>query len=367
MLIAIVIVSGCSDPGTVYVYGGSLSSKSSPTANFSPNRYSLSLVAAGDVDGDGRPDVFVLSDELTGLYFGIHDDPDASTGDHAGVVPLGDINADGHADFIVSTTDDRAVGSARFYAGSAHPFAQPGIALPESFESATPYDADGDGIADLVVVADQSDFVQQTMQCGVSVYRGGPSFDATAAPDSTVTLPTIGGATLTVQSAGDIDGDHREDLVVRGTCARAAFGKLAIYFGGVALSDPPSITLATGGFPVSAGDFDGDGFSDLAVTDYGADQATPTVPVYFGPDLAAPRFVIAGYLVDSDPVDINGDGHPDLIVGEASGNIAVYFGGPAMDATPDIELSRPDDHPVGSVAYLGNGQLMAAYSGFRYE
>ncbi len=336
-VILLVIVAACSDTGAIYVFNGS-----TPTTNFETSRYELSVVAAGDIDGDGRPDFFVAADEATDLYLGVHGDADASSSDHSVLVPLGDIDGDGRADFLLATDDGYYSYTELFYSGGAHPFDQPGIALPGYVVTAAPIDIDGDGIADLVV-ATGSD---------VSFYRGGAGFDVTAAP---VVIAQLGVESL--QSAGDVDGDGREDLVLEGTCV--GNGELAVYFGGVSLSSLPSRVLATGTFPIVARDFDGDGFGDLAVSD-GSD-----VLVYFGPGLDVPRLQLPGTLADAG--DIDGDGYPDVVVITAANDLGVYLGGPAMDDTLDIELPQADGRPFTSAAYLGNGELVAAYPGWRAE
>src|ERR1700689_4688400 len=112
--------NGCGQPGLVVVYYGPISS-SGRTATVNLDWYDPSVVAGGDITGDGRPDFVVQSEQsnATGLYFGVHD-ADATTSDGGGFMPLGDLNGDGRADFLVGS---------QFYFGSAHPFDHPGTLL----------------------------------------------------------------------------------------------------------------------------------------------------------------------------------------------------------------------------------------------
>jgi FG-GAP-like repeat/FG-GAP repeat len=351
-LLLLTVLAACGDSGAIYVFDGA-----AQTADFETSQYYLSVVAAGDVDGDGHPDFFAASDTATELYLGVHANADASSSDDSGLIPIGDVNADGRADFLLATEVGYYSSIEQFYPGSADPFAGSGIALGDNVVAAAGVDIDGDGITDLVVVTDESTFEPQMLQCGIGVYRGGPGFDATAAPESLLTTQIDSSPQLALQSAGDIDGDGREDLVVGGACLGS--GELAVYFGGVSLSALPSRVLATGTFPIVARDFDGDGFGDLAVSD-GSD-----VLVYFGPGLDDARLKLAGTLADAG--DIDGDGYPDVVVITPSYDVGVYLGGPAMDDVLDIDLPQASGRPFSSAAYRGSGELVAAYSGWRAE
>src|SRR5205085_60058 len=122
----------------------------------------------------------------------------------------------------------------------------------------------------------------------------------------------------------------------------------------------------------SAGDVNGDGFSDVIVgasdNDTGGTDAGRAY-VYFGgsPPNATPDLILTGassgdhfgYAVSSLR-DFNGDGFADFGIGAygsgGTGRAFVYFGGPALDAIPDLTLNgeAPNDFFGVSVASVGD-------------
>jgi len=199
-----------------------------------------------------------------------------------------------------------------------------------------------------------------------------------------------------VAGVGDLDNDGFDDMAIGARFSdRASLdaGAVWIVFG----STPPfgtrqivvngSASAAAGfGHSVAGGDFNGDGFYDLAV---GApfDSASPQkiqsgkVQIFFGsadPNAAFatpdPDTVITligesannqfGWSIDSAG-DVNNDGYDDLIVGarwfgsfpdSSRGQAYIYFGGDPMDDTADLILTgeNKDDWLGYSVAGAGN-------------
>lgn len=114
------------------------------------------------------------------------------------------------------------------------------------------------------------------------------------------------------------------------------------------------------GFAVDGvGDFDGDGYDDLAVgaplSDVGGADRGQVLVFRGGPDADdLPDLVLSGEAAGDQfgyavrgAGDVNGDGYPDLLVGapynDAAGDNAgrayVFFGGPAADAVADLVLT----------------------------
>jgi hypothetical protein len=160
-------------------------------------------------------------------------------------------------------------------------------------------DFDGDGLLDLAVIADGSIAVLK----GDGAGRFTPA--ATLATDSRVYS----------LAAGDFDGDGRADLVaVQSFQIPAPILSCFLSIGGFAFASPRTTVAASfGGIQsVTAGDVDGDGLADLAVSPgqggvsiwKGAGDGTFT--------LSGQQF--AGYFPGRVRiVDLDGDGRPDLV------------------------------------------------------
>jgi hypothetical protein len=134
-------------------------------------------------------------------------------------------------------------------------------------------------------------------------------------------------------AAGDLNHDGLPDLVVvdaqgvkvllhGATATSVSFGTPAIVF-----TQTPNMAFQ-GANIVAIADVDGDGYNDLVVTDPGPYGPTPPTvnllrqnPAAPGTFLPAVSFPIAqGQLAQSlAVVDLNGDGHPDIIVGDRYG------------------------------------------------
>lgn len=213
-------------------------------------------------------------------------------------------------------------------------------------------DVDGDGYADALVGAPYRD--------NAFIYRGSSrerfSSDYIRLDGNSVD----GYLGPYVASAGDVNGDGFADVIV-GTAERSRL-IASLYLGGASELDAPiEIEL---GEPVenrenavsrvsSAGDTNGDGFSDVIVVFHTIDR--DVVRVYYGnpgrgfdttskTELADPagqsRFVYSFATAG----DVNGDGFDDVIIGAMQGNRAyVYLGGPrGLETTPSVTLTGSD-------------------------
>ena len=209
-----------------------------------PDFFGSSVAGAGDVNGDGFPDLIVGSHQSQGgsnkvrVYYGgpdLDERPDVTlTPPLAGeslygfsVAIVGDVNGDGFDDIVVGSPGaeahpERPNGAHLYFGGNAiAPL--PDATFARSAEAewfakivAPAGDVNGDGFADIAVVTPGvSSMVgsQGRTPTGrrVDVYFGGPAPDTTA--DLTIAAGTSDGSPRGF-AATDLDGDTRPDLVV---------------------------------------------------------------------------------------------------------------------------------------------------------
>jgi hypothetical protein len=189
-----------------------------------------------------------------------------------------------------------------------------------------------------------------------------------------------------VAAAGDVDGDGIDDVII-GAVYNDSGGKDAgrayIYRGGPPLSTGPFVILtgtsANEQFAhavAGAGDVNGDGHDDVIVgarLDDRHGSASGSAFLYFGgPGMdGVPDVTLAGEAANdwfgnavAGAGDVNGDGYDDVIVGapyndrggSAAGAAYLFYGGPAMDAAPDVVFvgQMHDDQFGWSVAGAGD-------------
>ena len=163
-----------------------------------------------------------------------------------------------------------------------------------------------------------------------------------------------------VSSAGDVNGDGYADIIVGAYAYNSNTGRVYIYFGGQIPHYTPDVVLNGEitnnyfGFSVStAGDVNGDGYSDVIVGAYGYSTQTGRAYIYYGGALmnntadvimtgeaTSDRF---GWAV-STTGDVNCDGYSDVIVGAhgystSTGRAYIYYGGASMDNTADVTMT----------------------------
>ncbi|MBI4604115.1 MAG: FG-GAP repeat protein [Planctomycetes bacterium] len=386
--------NGQVDEGKAFVYLGSPDGLAAdPTdwpaeGNEERAEFGKSVATAGDVNGDGFADVIVgawhFGDDDRGkayLYLGsaegLADEPAwapegvATAYFGASVATAGDVNADGLADVIIGAPgggkrDD--VGRAFIYHGSCSGLetmptvtleGNPGGRFGRSVSTAG--DVNGDGYAD-VIVGDYQ-FNNGTQSEGAAfVYHGSASgvtsalqWSAEGNPEEGNEGPQFG---FSVSTAGDVNGDGYADVIVGAYYFKKDFereGAAFVYHGspsGLARDPSWSATgrqlVATFGSSVAtAGDVNGDGYSDVVVGAPHWDNAElePDAGGAFLYEGSAEGLgAKAAWTEEADDLedrygisvaaagDVNGDGYSDVIVGadsyDVSGGAFVYFGSP---------------------------------------
>ncbi|MCK9426336.1 MAG: FG-GAP and VCBS repeat-containing protein, partial [Ignavibacteriaceae bacterium] len=155
-----------------------------------------------------------------------------------------------------------------------------------------------------------------------------------------------------VKGVGDLNKDGFTDVAVS---APGQF-KTYIYYGGVPMSPKPTLTLEGGG-TIASGDFNGDGWIDLAI-----EKLIDTVFIYYGSAKmdSTHALILAGeYSQDNfghimAVGDVNYDGFDDLIISAPSfphgesesskGKIYIYAGNKQIDSLPKEVIIGDTSH-----------------------
>ncbi len=394
------------DEGKAFVYHGSAAGLSI-TPNSTPDDvdqtdafFGNSVASAGDVNGDGYSDVIigaylyddgVLADEgrvfiyhgsATGLLATPSSMPDdcnqAGALFGASVASAGDVNGDGYSDIIIGAPyfqegANTREGRAYVYYGSASGISASPDSVPDDANQifaefgnsvASAGDVNGDGYSDVVIGAPMWDEVPTFTNDGKCFVYHGSAAGLAASPNNTLDATNENNANLgiSVACAGDVNGDGYSDIIAGAPYLDdgGSFdeGAAFIYFGSASgASATPNVTrrdanqayAAFGTSVASAGDINGDGYSDVIIgaetfDDGNTDEGAAFI--YFGnasgisaspvATLDDANQVSASFGASVAPAgDVNGDGYSDVIVGAyfytdgvnaAEGVAFVYYG-----------------------------------------
>jgi hypothetical protein len=340
------------------------------------------IVAIGDFNGDGIPDVVSAPFGGIAVSLGNGDGtfaaaliPNVDSGDGINAFGVGDFNGDGITDLLVDDEDTRKLtvllgkGNGTFTVGQSMPFVTKSIAVADfngdgkldvalagnpttillgngdgtftAAPSQPPFaasqlvavDFNGDGKLDLALASyDNTSFAYTP----ITILLGNGDGTFTAAPSQ----PQFAASQLV---AADFNGDGKLDLAAIGTTANPVTILLGNGDGTFTApstlpTDPNFQTLA-----LTVGDFNGDGKPDVAV---GATPSTPgggnKISIFAGNGdgtFAARYDVAAGVRASFAAADLTGDGSSDLAIfgSVLLGNLTI------TTATADNVLPAGDD------------------------
>lgn len=386
-----------------------------------------SALAAGDVNGDGLPDLLVAAGSFnTGqaeagkvyLYLGTPDGLaerpawSASGSNREGAyfgssISLADINRDGYADAIIGASNERGAegpntGKVYIYFGgpaglaSAPAWVSAGEGQAGAFfgiSVSAAGDVNGDGFGDFLVGA--SGFADQGSPVGKAyLYLGGPN-----GPAPTPVWSSMGDRLkrsaygLMVAPAGDVNHDGYDDILV---AAPQLYGKVFLYEGSPsgprAWSSWSAVGDRQGGSAFGmtmavVGDINGDRFPDLLIgapfedtpghTDagraflfLGSPWGLSQSPWWksAGDDQIDAKFGTAIAPVG----DINQDGYADFVIGAKAmrtgkvqaGKAYLYFGSATGLSASPIWTSSGDDEENAFFGLSAAPMTSKAFSGF---
>lgn len=337
-----------------------------------------------DVDGDGDGDPIVannggpIGDNAVGVF---RQTPraehrlaelSAPAAETVLSAAAGDLDGDGDVDLVYYSAQTSAIGivaqvSAGVFGESATiPLPNPGNDVPLKLEVV---DLNSDGALDLALVTGVP-----TAYCGPPC--GGPN---------AVTLAYLDGAGGVAGTAGSGTLSYGRSLVARDLNGDGAIDLAAIgYYDGVILlqapggAPPVEVPLpGVGGEQLAAGDFDDDGFTDLAAATVGASSitlvwsdGTPASITSEAVALSAPTTsaIAAG--------DLDRDGDDDIVVALTTpGQVEIHWQDPARSPSvvtlpgldlisrlvvADVDQDGADDIVAGGYVPLGGGSGSAA-------
>ena len=320
------------------------------------------IIAEGDFNGDGIPDLAVVnwdtgnSSDAVVILLGNGDgtftqaaSSPLTVGSEPVSIAVGDFNGDGIQDLAVANAGDGTVtillgnGNGTFTQAASSP-----VKLGGEPVSIAVGDFNGDGISDLAITNGT-----------VNILLGNGDGTFTQAASSPVQ------AVCCRLAAGDFNGDGNLDLAV----ANEGNGIVTILLGNGngTFTSNSSMSVGTSPQAIAVGALNGDGIPSLAI----ADAADGTVAILLGngngtfTQAANSPVQLGGEPVSIAVGDFNGDGMPDLAIGNLQGNRAVNVLRSQYTATATvsgISLLGVGTHLI-EASYLGDNNYNPSTSG----
>ena len=303
----------------------------------------LPLVAIGDFNGDGIPDIVSAPHGGIAISLGNGDGtfmttliPNVDPVDGINAFGVGDFNGDGICDLLV---DDEDTGNLTMLLGKGDGTFSVGQNLKFNSVTIAVADFNGDGKIDVALSGNAT----TTILLG----NGDGTFTATPNPPQIVPNRLV---------AADFNGDGKLDLAVVGSGTNA----ITILLGNgdgtfTAAPNPPPGTTSQ----LIAADFNGDGKIDLAALDLLGDTVTILLGNGDGTFTAESPFPTGSNAVSLAVGDFNGDGKPDVAVAGVASfpehQVAIIAGNGDGTFAAGVDVNAISVESLAAADFTGNG------------
>jgi hypothetical protein len=331
-------------------------------------------VKLADLDGDGKPDIAVTGELTTLSIFRNTTTGDSitfaaeqtyNTPNYAEGVAIGDLDGDGKPDLAITSNQSNLVS---IYRNTSTPGAI-SFAAPQYFstgsapQSAAIADLNGDGLPELIVT--------NYYGPSISVYKN-TSTSGNITFDPKLDF-TTGNQPYHVV-VGDLDGDGKTDIITgNGNGGSISILRNAGAGGAIAFDAKIDYPIGTTPYGVAVGDLDGDGKPELAAADYSTGPSTISVLRNLSTPGSLTFAAKVDYPTGNSPYntiisDFNGDGQPDLATANFGGNnisiLLNQMGNTTHVTIPVINNFSPSYGPIGTTVniYGDNFDTVASHN-----